>query len=289
MPQITLDQGTVGYQDTGEGGEPVLFLHGYLMGGGLWEPMVERLAPDFRCITPELPLGAHHIPLNRGADLSLPGIARLVADLLTALDLRRVTLVGNDLGTAIAQIVAARHPERVGRLVLTSGECFDNCPAVWFRSLVPAARVPGLLTLAFQALRLRAARRLPFAYGLLTKGALPHDLIDEWMGTFFRDPGVRRDCAEFTRHFGPAALLDAAERLASFDRPTLIAFAREDRIFPYAHGERLATLIPGASLEAVPDSRTWVMRDQPALTARLIREFIHTTPAGAAPAGTTPA
>ncbi|MER6910311.1 alpha/beta hydrolase [Streptomyces sp. NPDC000594] len=286
MPQITLDQGTVHYRDTGEG-EPVLLLHGYLMGGGLWEPVAERLAPDFRCVIPDLPLGAHHTPLNPGTDLSLPGIARLVARLLTALDLRRVTLVGNDLGTAVAQIVAARHPERIGRLVLTSGECFDNCPAPWFRSLVPAARVPGLLTLAFQALRLRAARRLPFAYGQLTTGALPHHLIDDWMGAFFRDPGVRRDCAEFTRNFRPAALLDATERLAAFDRPTLLAFAREDRIFPFAHGERLAALIPGARLEPVPDSRTWVMLDQPALTAHLIREFIRTTTAGdTAPADT---
>ncbi|MCM2393657.1 alpha/beta fold hydrolase [Streptomyces albipurpureus] len=288
MPQLTLDQGTVHYRDTGEG-EPVLLLHGYLMGGRLWEPVVDRLAPDFRCITPDLPLGAHRTPMNPGADLSLPGIARLVADMVAALDLPRVTLVGNDLGTAIAQIVAARHPARIGRLVLTSGECFDNCPSPWFRSLPLTARVPGLLTLVFQALRLRAVRRTPFAYGLLTKGAVPHDLIDDWMGAYFADPGVRRDCVEFTRGFGPAALLDAAERLASFDRPTLLAFAREDRQFPYAHGERLAAIVPGARLATIPDSRTWVMLDQPDLTARLIGDFIRSTPAGAAPADVTPA
>jgi pimeloyl-ACP methyl ester carboxylesterase len=282
MPRLTLDQGTVQYRDTGDG-EPVLLLHGYLMNGRLWEPVVDRLAPDFRCIVPDLPLGAHRVPLNRGTDLSPAGIARLVADLLAALDLRRVTLVGNDFGTAVAQILAARHPERIGRLVLTSGECFDNCPPVWFRPLVPAARVPGLLGLSFRSLRLRSARRLPFAYGLLTKGALPHEMIDEWMDAFFGDAGVRRDCAEVTRHLGPAPLHDAAERLASFDRPALLAFAREDRIFPFAHGERLAALIPGARLEAVPDSRTWVMRDQPEVTARLIREFIRATPAGTPP------
>jgi pimeloyl-ACP methyl ester carboxylesterase len=288
MPQLTLDQGTVHYRDTGEG-EPVLFLHGYLMGGGLWEPVTERLAPEFRCITPDLPLGAHRTPMDPGADLSLPGLARLVTDLIAALGLSRVTLVGNDLGTAVAQIAAVRDPERIGRLVLTSGECFDNCPAPRFRSLAPTARVPGLLTLTFRALRLRALRRLPVAFGQLTVNPLPHELIDDWIGAFFADPGVRRDCVKFTRTFGPAALLDAAERLASFDRPTLIAFARENRLFPYAHGERLAALIPGARLESVPDSRTWLMRDQPELTARLIREFIRTTTAGAAPSDTTSA
>lgn len=286
MPQLTLDQGTVHYRESGEG-EPVLFLHGYLMDSRLWEPAVDRLSPEFRCITPDLPLGAHRTPLRPGADLSLAGIARLVADLIGALDLRRVTLVGNDLGTAIAQIVAAHHPERIGRLVLTNGECFDNCPSPWFRSLVPASKVPGLLALMFRALQPRAVRRQPFAFGLLTKGALPHDLIDDWMGAFFADPGVQRDCVEATRGMVPTALLEPVERLASFDRPTLLAFARDDRLFPYAHGERLAAILPGARLETIPDSRTWVMRDQPELTARLIGEFIRTTPAGAAPTDTT--
>ncbi|MEO3976604.1 alpha/beta hydrolase [Streptomyces sp. CAU 1734] len=288
MPQLTLDQGTVHYRDTGEG-EPVLFLHGYLMDGRLWQPVVDRLAPDFRCITPDLPLGAHRTPMNPGADLSLAGVARLVADLIAALGLPRVTLVGNDLGTAVAQIAAARHPERIGRLVLTNGECFENCPSPWFRTLDPAARVPGLLTLAFQALRLRAVRRMPFGFGLLTKGALPHDLIGDWLDAFFADPGVRRDCVKVTRGIVPAALREPVRRLASFDRPTLLAFAREDRLFPYEHGERLAAIMPGARLETVPDSRTWVMRDQPELTALLIGDFIRGTLAGAAPADITPA
>ncbi|MFE3015860.1 alpha/beta fold hydrolase [Streptomyces sp. NPDC059256] len=288
MPQITLDQGTVHYRDTGEG-EPVLFLHGYLMDSKLWEPIVDRLAPDFRCITPDLPLGAHRTPMNPGADLSLAGIAQLVADLIVALDLPRVTLVGNDLGTAIAQIVAAHHPERIGRLVLTNGECFENCPSPWFRTLGPSSRVPGLLTLVFQALRLRAVRRMPFGFGLLTKGALPHDLIDGWLGAFFADPAVRRDCVKVTRGIVPTALLEPARQLASFDRPTLLAFAREDRLFPYAHGERLAAIMPGARLETIHDSRTWLMRDQPDLTALLFGDFIRSTPAGAAAADVTPA
>ncbi|MEU5397724.1 alpha/beta hydrolase [Streptomyces sp. NPDC005963] len=285
MPQITLDQGTVHYQDIGNG-EPTVFLHGYLMDGRLWAPVVDRLAPDFRCITPDLPLGAHRTPMDPDADLSLPGIARLVADLLVALDLRQVTLVGNDLGTAIAQLVAADHPERIGRLVLTDGECFDNCPPNWFKPLVPISKVPGLLHLTLQPLRLRAARRLPSAYGLLTERPLPHDLIDDWIQAFFGAAGVRRDCAKVTRGFGPTVLLDAVDRLGTFDRPTLIAFAPDDRLFPFEHGERIAELMPRARLETVPNSRTWVMRDQPELTATLIGEFIRSTPVPAPPAGT---
>ncbi|MGX2994564.1 alpha/beta fold hydrolase [Streptomyces sp. JNUCC 64] len=280
MPQIALPQGTVHYRDTGTG-EPVVFLHGYLMAGELWDPVVDLLAPGLRCVVPDLPLGAHRTPMDPGAELDLPGLARLVADFLDRLDLRGVTLVGNDFGTAVAQNVAARYPGRIGRLVLTGGECFDNCPPVWFKTIVPAARVPGLLGLAYRTLRLRAVRRLPFAYGLLTKRPLPHDLIDRWVAAFGADPGIRRDCEKATLGYDPVPLRAAADRLSSFDRPTLVAFAPEDRIFPFAHGERLAELIPGARLEAVPDSRTWLMRDQPGLTARLIGDFVRSTGTGA--------
>ncbi|MFE9659811.1 alpha/beta fold hydrolase [Streptomyces sp. NPDC005955] len=281
MPQITLPQGTVHYRSSGDG-PPVVLLHGYLMDSKLWDPVVDRLASDFHCIRPDLPFGAHRIPLSPDTELDLVGIARLVADLLDALDLREVTLVGNDYGTAIAQTVAARHPERIGRLVLTSGECFDNSPATWFKSLVPAARVPGLLTLAFRSLRSRTLRRLPFAYGLLTANELPHDLIDDWVDAFFSDRGVRRDCEKVTRGFRPAATLDTAKRIASFDRPALIAFGREDRHFPFEHGARLAALLPDARSAAVPDSRTWVMLDQTEMISTLIGEFIRATPIGAA-------
>ncbi|MGV9316349.1 alpha/beta fold hydrolase [Streptomyces sp. NPDC003691] len=284
MPQTALAQGTVHYRESGEG-EPVLLLHGYLMDGRIWEPVTDRLASRFRCITPDLPLGCHRTPMEPDADLTLPGLARLVAELIDRLGLHGVTLVGNDLGTAVAQLVAADHPGSVGRLVLTGGECFDNCPSPWFRALVPAARVPGGLTTAFRALRLRPLRRLPNAYGLLTKGGLPHDLIDDWVGAYFADSGVRRDCAKVTRGLRPAALLGAAERLAAFDGPALVAFAPEDRHFPFEHARRLAALIPGARLEAVPGSRTWVMRDQPDLVADLIGEFIRSAGAGTAAGG----
>lgn len=99
---------------------------------------------------------------------------------------------------------------------------------------------------------------------------------------------MRRDCAKVTRGLGPVVLTDAAERLAAFGAPALVAFAREDRIFPFRYGVRLAATLPDARLESIPDSRTWIMRDQPELLAGLIREFIATAPLGTAPGGGFP-
>jgi pimeloyl-ACP methyl ester carboxylesterase len=124
MPHVELPHGTVHYQESGAGA-PVVLLHGYLMGAHLWDPVTRLLEDEFRCLVPELPFGAHPAPMRPGADLTTAGLGRLVADFLDALDLSDVTLVGNDSGAAVAQVVAARHPERLGGLVLATGDAFD--------------------------------------------------------------------------------------------------------------------------------------------------------------------
>src|ERR671922_161104 len=111
MPEITLPQGTIRYRDQGDG-PPLVFVHGLLVDGRLWEPVVERL-DGHRCIVPDLPLGSHHVAMQPDADQTPTGVAKLIADLIAALDLRDVTLVGNDTGGALCQLVAARHPERL--------------------------------------------------------------------------------------------------------------------------------------------------------------------------------
>ena len=168
MSDVELSHGTVHYLESGAGA-PVVFLHGYLMGAGLWDRVVRLLDGEFRCVVPDLPFGAHPAPMRPDADLTTAGLGRLVADFLDALDLSDVTLVGNDSGAAIAQVVAARHAERLGGLVLATGDAFDNYPPRPFRPLVAAARARALTPL-LSVLKARPARSLPTAYGWLTSG-----------------------------------------------------------------------------------------------------------------------
>ena len=116
--QLTLATGTVDYEDTGGAGPVIVLVHGLLMDASLYDDVVADLARDHRCIVPTLPLGAHRHGAAEDADLSLRGIARLVAELLERLDLRDVTLVGYDTGGAIVQLLRADGAERVGRVVL---------------------------------------------------------------------------------------------------------------------------------------------------------------------------
>jgi pimeloyl-ACP methyl ester carboxylesterase len=271
MPHVELSHGTVHYQESGAS-TPVVFLHGYLMGAHLWDPVTRLLEDEFRCLVPELPFGAHPAPMRPGADLTAAGLGRLVADFLDALDLSDVTLVGNDSGAAIAQVVAARHAGRLGGLVLATGDAFDNFPPKPFRPLIAAART-GTLTPLLAMLKARPARSLPTAYGWLTHGDLPHDLIDQWVAAYFADKGVRRDLRRLTAALGDDDFMNQiATELAAFTKPALLAWAADDKFFPAEHARQLAAILPSARVELIPDSRTWVMRDQPERTAHLITE-----------------
>lgn len=276
MPELELSQGRVRYRDSGSG-EPIVFLHGALVNGELWRKVVPELDGEFRCVVPDLPLGSHPIALRPEADTSPPGVARLVADLLEALGLERVTLVGNDTGGAIAQLVATRHPERLARLVLTPCDAYDNFLPLMFRYLQVTARIPGGALVLAQSLRLRALRRAPFAFGWLAKRPIDDDVLDAWAKPIISDAGVRRDATKLLKGISKRQTLEAAERLRSFDRPVLLAWAPEDRFFKFEHAERLAREIPDARLERVEDSYTFVSEDQPKRVAELVARFVRET------------
>jgi len=288
--EIRLSQGTIRYREDGPPDGPVLvFVHGFLVDGGLWRKVVAEASGWARCIAPDLPLGSHTLPMDDGADLSMRGIADLVAELLEALDLRDVTVVGNDSGGGITQVLVTTHPERIGRFVLTSCDAFENCPPKMFRPLVNAARGPKSVLAILAGMRSAAMRRAPFAFGWLAKHGIPDDVTLAWVTPALEDAKVRRDIAKFCRGMEPSVTLDAAAKLASCDKPALIAWAKEDKFFPAEHAERLAKIIPDARLELIDDCWSFVPEDQPATLAALLADFAGSHSAGKVPAGSSPA
>jgi pimeloyl-ACP methyl ester carboxylesterase len=271
MPEITLPQGTIHYRDTGEG-PPVVFLHGLLVDGEVWRKVTPLLQGAARSIVPDLPLGSHRLAMKADADLSPAGVARLVGDLLAALDLEDVTLVGNDSGGAISQLVALDHGERVGRLVLTNCDCFDVFPPKEFVPMVKAARVPGALFAAMQPMRAAKARRLPMAYGSLAH-EIPDEVTGAWIQPFLDDADIRRDAAAFMRAIDKTIMIDAAERLPSLEIPSVVAWGQDDRFFSRELGERLAAVL-GARLAPIAGARTFVSEDEPEALAGVIRDFV---------------
>jgi len=272
MPEITLPQGTISYRDSGDG-PPVVFVHGLLVDSALWRTVIPLLEPNARCIAPDLPLGSHRGAMSPDADITPRGVARLVGDFLAALDLEDVTIVGNDTGGAISQLVALDHGERVGRLVLTNCDCFEVFPPKEFAPMVKAASIPGAIYAALQPMRLDAARRTVTAYGGLAH-QIPDDVTRSWVEPALHDAGVRADLIKFLKATEKSIMLDAAERLPGLAIPALIAWGQADRFFAGELGERLAATIPNARLERIADARTFVSEDAPETLAKLIGGFV---------------
>lgn len=272
MPELTLQQGTIRYRDEGTG--PVLFfVHGALVDGRLWEPVVERLRDRFRCVVPDLPLGSHELPLKAHADLSPQGLAALVAQIIEALDLTDVTLIGNDTGGALCQLLVVAEPERIGRLVLTDCDAFEDFPPKAFKPLVAAAKVPGALRAMLQPMRAKSARRLPLAYGWLTKRPVPDDVMDGWTLRALKDPGIMADLRKALTGLNPEVLLDNSPKLTSFDKPVLLVWSREDKFFKIENAHRLAAVFPDARVEELTDAYAFVSWDQPDRVAELVGAF----------------
>jgi pimeloyl-ACP methyl ester carboxylesterase len=278
MPEVELQAGTIEYQDTGGDGPVVVLLHGLAMDGSLWRHVVRELRVEHRCVVSTLPLGGHRRPMRPDADLSPRGIAGLEAEFLEALDLRQVTLVGNDSGLFL--LAAAQHPQRLAGLVVSSCEAFDNFPpGLPGRAVALAGRLPGGLNALVQPLRLRALRRLPTVWGWMAKRSIPPAVTDAWLHPLLTQPAIRRDLTKYLRSSAKdsGVMVEAAEGLRGFERPALVVWASEDRVMPPAHGGRMAGLLPHGQLLKVPDSYTLIPEDQPTQLARAISQFVHLT------------
>lgn len=275
--------GTTGVVETSVGrvrvyesgrGRPIVFVHGMSVNAAAWRKVVPLLANRYRCITVDWPFGAHRIAMSPDAALDSTGIADLVAEVLERLDLRDVTLVGNDGGGMLCQLVVTRRPARVGRLVLTNCDAYENFPPRDFAYLCLLARFPATLHAFTRLLRSRAVRRAfahsRFGFGLLSRGRATDQLVEHYLAGILENPGVRRDFITFLRSVDKGDTLDAASSFPDVTIPVLIAWAPGDRVFPFPYAQRLARDFPHARLESIDGSGTWVAEDQPHLLAELI-------------------
>jgi pimeloyl-ACP methyl ester carboxylesterase len=268
--EVALPTGTVRYREAGEG-KPVVFVHGYLVDGRLWDGVVDALSGRCRCLAPDWPIGAQQVAMNPDADLTPYGVAATIAGFLERLDLSDVTIVGNDSGGAMSQVLVSRHPERIGRLVLTNCDMYENFPPGIFKAMPPIAALPGGMTVLSAPFRIGALARA--AFRPFAKTPIPPELIASWMAPGLHDPGVRRDAKKVTAGMNKRYTLEAARRLRDSDLPMLLAWAPDDRFFPISHARRFAGEMKNARIAEIPDSKTFVPLDQPQRLADEIAAF----------------
>ncbi len=268
--EIDLPQGRIRYREAGEG-RPIVFVHGYLVDGRLWDGVVDRLSDRFRCLAPDWPIGAQQVAMNADADLSPPGVAATIAAFLEALELEDVTIVGNDSGGAMSQVLVTRHPERIGRLVLTNCDTHDNFPPGIFKAMPPLAKLPGGMAALAAPFRIGPVGRRAFRPFARTK--IPDELIASWFYPGSHDPGVKRDLKKVTSGMHRRYTEEAAAKLRDSQLPILLTWAPGDKYFPISYGQRLAEEAGNARLVEIPDSKTFVPLDQPGRLAEEIAQF----------------
>ena len=173
-----------------------------------------------------------------------------------------MTLVGSDTGGGICQLVIDAHPQRIGRLVLTNCDAFDQCPPFPFGAVFGLLRGPVSIKAMFATMRLAALRNSALGFGLLVTRP-DSRMTADWIAPCLNDSRICRDLAALLRQIAVADLTDVATRLNRFDKPVTLVWGQGDRVFTPKLGRRLAAAFSNAKLIEVPGARTFVSIDEP--------------------------
>lgn len=261
--------GRIAYIEQGDG--PVaLFVHGVPLNGYHWRHVIEQVRQRRRCIAIDL-MGLGHSEIAPAQDVSFAAQARMIAEVIDALAIDRIDLVGNDSGGAVAQIFAANYPDRLRSLVLTNCDVHDGWPPPQVLPLIERAR-NGTLAEVFQALldrpdlaRARFARGepVPMFRSFSDPGVLTDAIIRLYLAPLLSSP---QRIAAFERYwlaFDKAQTVAIHESLTRLKAPTLIVWGLADIFFDVKWAYWLKDTIPGAArVIEVPDGRLFFPEDR---------------------------
>jgi pimeloyl-ACP methyl ester carboxylesterase len=274
---VSIPAGEIEIHEIGTG-TPLVCLHGALVSWQIWEPIARPLAASgYRVIMPSLPLGAHPTAMRAGTDLTPPGLAQIIADVIGALDLPTVATLSTDTATALTQLVLTLHPGVIDRAVMTSGDCFRYFFPPMFRPLQALGYAPWLLPRVAGGMKHKKLRESPFALGWITKAGVSDEIATAWGEPIVRDRAVRRDAAKVLRGINTRHTMRAARALPDVTVPVMLVWGEIDKAFPIKLAHRLAALIPDCRIETVPDAACFVSLDNPDALVSLVEDFVPAT------------
>ena len=247
MPKtLETPSGRIAFAEAGTG--PVaLFVHGVLLNKHLWRHQLAALSDIRRCIAVDL-LAHGDTKIGPDQDVSVTANAHMLNEVLEALHIDQVDLIGNDSGGGIAQIFAAHNPGRIRSLTLTNCDAHDNWPPTAFGPFVEMVKAGGLRDTLNAMLADKAIFRSPGALGPAYER--PETITDEDIETYLR-PLVgtdqrTRDLQRFVVAFDNKQTRQIESQLRALRAPTLIVWGTDDVYFPVKWAHWLAETIPGA-------------------------------------------
>jgi pimeloyl-ACP methyl ester carboxylesterase len=242
---VATPSGTIAFVEQGSG--PVaLFVHGVLLNKHLWRHQRRALSDMRRCIALDL-LAHGDTEITDGQDVSVTANAEMLLEFIDALNIDKVDLVGNDSGGGIAQIFAARHPDRIRSVTLTNCDAHDNWPPEAFKPFLAMAAKGGLADALSAMIGDKNIYRSPAALGPAYEypQRVSDESIDAYLKPFLRSPKRTRDFERFLAAFDCSHTLAIEARLRELRAPTLIAWGDDDVYFPIVWADWLARTIPG--------------------------------------------
>lgn len=276
---MTVGNARVAYYEEGEGA-PLLLIHGCPFSSFIWRKVIGELSTHYRCLAPDL-LGLGDTETAPDAEWSLPAQAAMIVGFLDGLDIERAHMVGHDHGGAVAQLLAAEHPERIDRLVISNAEAYDNWPTAAERPFLTLVRLPLLGEAALWMWSRRWAVRLTLIEGKAVHNpkVLTTELLNGYIRANMSDRHRRAKSKRFLAGQSDPAnnrvTLDLLDGLRRFDHPTLLVWAADDPHFRPKWGERLLHDIPGAvRLELLPETGHLLMEERPERFAALVDQFL---------------
>jgi pimeloyl-ACP methyl ester carboxylesterase len=243
---VETPSGRISYTSAGSG--PVaLFVHGVVLNKHLWRHQLAGLSDIRRCIAVDL-LAHGDTEIAPDQDVSMTANAKMLKEVLEALKIDQVDLIGNDSGGGIAQIFAALNPERVRTLTLTNCDTHDNWPPEAFKTFVDMVKAGGLRDTLNAMLADKTIYRSPDALGpgYERPGIVTDEDIETYLRPLVRSEQRTRDVQRFVEAFDNEHTRRIEPQLRELRAPTLIAWATDDVYFPVKWAHRLAETIPGA-------------------------------------------
>lgn len=254
------------YVDEGDGdGDPVVLIHGIPTWGYLWQRWIEELAPTRRVLIPDL-LGFGYSEKSDTFDRSIARQAEALDAWLEQLGVERATIVGHDIGGGVALRLATLFPERVSRLCIMNGVCYDSWPIELMLQL-GHPEADRKMTASTAMTMLRTGLKMGFS----TSPA--DELVDGLLAPYSTEVGKRsliRNAAALNTNL----TTEITPLLSSITAPTLIVWGEDDRFQLMKYGERLALDIPDAKLVRIRDARHFLMIDRHDDVARAVLPFV---------------
>ena len=273
MLRLPVGPGSIHVERYGHGGAPVVLLHGFGTSSFLWRSIAPEIALANRTAFAVDLFGYGESDRPFDADFGIASQAELVDRALTALRLPRATIVGIDLGGAVAMRLASTRPERVERLFLVNPIGLDEIPAGDITALQR-----NTARLAFRVSKgiLGAA---PVLGDVLRRSVadaehMPDKLIARYLAPFVGEEGVNH-LLLLARSVDDEDMDDVD--LAALSQPTQIVWGDQDPWATPKFADRLSAAIPGSRLVHLPGVGRLVPEEAPETLVNLLLEFIGAT------------